>query len=187
MASYKIGQYIFKKIDRLLWTIEKSSQWSIPYTKEELTLKANGKISTTTKIRTLLTQKKNLGENGQEPPSLIRPLPWILFLPFLLALSIFRKSSNICAIILGFESRMTAESIITYIQSIRRQLRHIRYSALSSVAQQSGNAGNPLLQKLSSMLRKVYDTLISAICVPGMACEESFIKVEKVNNFTSLL
>lgn len=109
----------------------------------------------------------------REPPTLIKPFPWILFLPFLLPLSIIRKSSSFCAIVSN-GGRINHKIHLKHLEAIRYL-----------VIPQNGNTENPILQKLSPMLRKVYDiTLIPQMFVPGVkfrpSCEESFIMSKRL-------
>ena len=84
-AQLSLGQMMIKFIDRFLWIIEKSAQWSLPIQSED--------------------EKKKKG-NGTtiavNEPEIIRPLPWVLFLPTLIILRLVRVTLNIGATVLGY-------------------------------------------------------------------------------------
>lgn len=83
VASTAIGQYAIRKLDNILWTVEKSAKWSLPqYTR----------LSSPAK-------EKEEQEKIQEPP-LTRPLPWIFFIPMLVALRMIRTGLSLVALVL---------------------------------------------------------------------------------------
>lgn len=97
------GQVLIKFIDRGLNVVEKTAQWSLPYS--EIVAEENGKAF---KIM-----------------ELVRPLPWIFFLPSLVILRSFRLMWNIGAWILGYPPIQPSD-IVKCLQKTRRRLRVIR-------------------------------------------------------------
>lgn len=86
-ASTAIGQYAIRKMDNVLWTVEKTAKWSLPqYTRHH---HGTGTSS----------EGKESQEKIHEPP-LTRPLPWIFFIPMLIALRVIRTGVSVGALML---------------------------------------------------------------------------------------
>jgi len=111
-AQMTIGQAVLKVVDKMLWIVEKSVQWSLPT--PEVTAEENG---------------KSFGKI-----ELVRPLPWILFLPTLLVLRIVRISINVTARVLGYPTVEPAD-MIRVIQRGRRRIRAVKSSGMKSMRQ----------------------------------------------------
>lgn len=97
---------MYHRIDACLAVVEKTAKWSLPQSpppSEEDTSKMN--IS---------------------PPPLIRPLPWILFLPALIALRLVRVSLSFIALLIGKQPVYPA-TMVSFLQSRRRKLRALKY------------------------------------------------------------
>ncbi|XP_058797946.1 uncharacterized protein LOC131668102 isoform X5 [Phymastichus coffea] len=116
-AQMSVGQAILRMVDKIMWVIEKSMQWSLP-APENVTVG-------------LFTE-----ENGKSfgKPELVRPLPWIVFLPTILMLRVFRASINAVVVILGYPT-VEPSDMIRVVQRGRRRLRTIKTSALKSIRQ----------------------------------------------------
>lgn len=80
IVQVPLGQTFFRLVDRSLWIIEKTAQWSLP--SHEIPSDENGK--------------------SFKQMELVRPLSWIFFLPALVVLRLIRISWNIAASIVGF-------------------------------------------------------------------------------------
>lgn len=104
-----VGQTLFKLLDSFLWVIEKSAQWSLP--SHEIAAEENGKVFG--KIE------------------LVRPLPWVLFLPGLVILRIIRVSLNVGAFVLGYP-RIQPSGMVKFVQKGRRRLRAFNLKAVKS-------------------------------------------------------
>lgn len=65
------------------------------------------------------------GAFGQPAP-LVRPLPWLLFLPLLFFLRITRFSLNIASMLMGMES-VKASTMVRFIQVRRRRIRALKF------------------------------------------------------------
>lgn len=104
-VTTRVGQFVYRRVDGLLSTIEKTARWSLPQPPpcEEDTSKMN--IS---------------------PPPLIRPLPWLLFLPALIILRMVRHHLSFLALILG-KPPICPETIVAFLQNKRRKLRALKY------------------------------------------------------------
>ncbi|XP_051174712.1 uncharacterized protein LOC127290278 isoform X3 [Leptopilina boulardi] len=109
-AKIPLGQTTLKLIDRVLWVVEKSVQWSLPV--QEASSDENG---------------KTFGE-----VELVRPLPWILFLPGLILLRAVRIALNVGAFVCGYPL-IQPSGIVKYVQKRRRQLRTIKNNGLKSM------------------------------------------------------
>ncbi|XP_033207579.1 uncharacterized protein LOC117167076 isoform X3 [Belonocnema kinseyi] len=110
LARISLGQTVLKLIDRILWVVEKSAQWSLPI--QETAADENG---------------KSFGEIR-----LVRPLPWILFFPALIMLRILKVGVNIGAFLIGYPPIQPSE-VVKFVQKRRRQLRTIKNNGLKSM------------------------------------------------------
>ncbi|XP_053594638.1 uncharacterized protein LOC103568278 isoform X3 [Microplitis demolitor] len=119
ISHFTVGQVLIKFIDRGLNVVEKTAQWSLPYS--EIVAEENGKAF---KIM-----------------ELVRPLPWIFFLPSLVILRSFRLMWNIGAWILGYPPIQPSD-IVKCLQKSRRRLRVIRLN------------GSKRMRKTNSTLRE---------------------------------
>ncbi|EAT41475.1 AAEL006890-PA [Aedes aegypti] len=102
----RVGNYVYHRFDTCLSVVEKTAKWSLPQSpppSEEDTSKVN--IS---------------------PPPLIRPLPWIMFLPALIALRLIRASLSLVALMIG-KQPVYPENMVAFLQSRRRKLRALKY------------------------------------------------------------
>ncbi|XP_043288191.1 uncharacterized protein Jabba isoform X3 [Venturia canescens] len=126
-AQLSVGQAIFRLVDRFLWVMEKSFQWSLP--SHELIAEENGK--TFGKLE------------------LVRPLPWIFFLVVLINLRIFRMGLNIGSLILGYP-RIEPAEMVRFLQKIRRRLRAIKSNGLKNIRLQTSCSKPSTLEEQST-------------------------------------
>ncbi|XP_044582628.1 uncharacterized protein LOC123263733 isoform X4 [Cotesia glomerata] len=103
ISHLTIGQLLIRFIDRSLNIVEKTAQWSLPYS--EVIAEEDGKSFKTIEL--------------------VRPLPWIFFLPSLVVLRSFRLTWNIGAWIFGYPQIQPVD-IVKSLQKTRRRLRVIR-------------------------------------------------------------
>lgn len=66
-----------------------------------------------------------VGRKGKAPASLVRPLPWIVFLPTLIVLRYIRIVLSLAAICLGFDE-IEATTMVAYFHDGRRYIHKIR-------------------------------------------------------------
>ncbi|PBC27914.1 hypothetical protein APICC_10094 [Apis cerana cerana] len=109
VSQTSIGQALFKFIDSFLWVVEKSTQWSLPA--HEIAAEENGKVF------------------GRI--ELVRPLPWLFFLPGLVILRIIRCGLNLGAFILGYP-QIRPSGMVKFVQKTRRRLRAINVKAIKA-------------------------------------------------------
>ncbi|XP_020720068.2 paternally-expressed gene 3 protein isoform X2 [Bombus terrestris] len=105
-----VGQTLFKLLDSFLWVIEKSAQWSLPA--QEIEAEDDGKVFGKLKL--------------------IRPLPWILFLPGLVILRIIRCAINVGAYIFGYP-QIKPSGMVKSMQRSRRRLRALNLKIAKSM------------------------------------------------------
>nr|XP_012140263.1 PREDICTED: uncharacterized protein LOC100874610 isoform X2 [Megachile rotundata] len=142
-SQTSVGQTLFKLLDSFLWVVEKSAQWSLP--SHEIAAEENGKVFG--KIE------------------LVRPLPWVLFLPGLVILRIIRVSLNVGAFVLGYP-RMQPSGMVKFVQKGRRRLRAFNLKAVKSVRRcnklatpdeksTTESVGSPTLSKIKRKFSQV--------------------------------
>lgn len=142
-SQTSVGQTLFKLLDSFLWVVEKSAQWSLP--SHEIAAEENGKVFG--KIE------------------LVRPLPWILFLPGLVILRIIRVGLNVGAFVLGYP-RIQPSGMVKFVQKGRRRLRALNLKAVKSARRCSKLAtpdeksttesvGSPTLTKIKRKFSQV--------------------------------
>lgn len=99
VACTAIGQYGIKKLDNILRTVEQTAKWSLPqYTRVNNASPAKEKDSI---------------EKIQGPP-LTRPLPWIFFIPMLIALRVVRTGLSVGALLLR-KDPVTPTAMVSYL------------------------------------------------------------------------
>ncbi|XP_015118514.1 uncharacterized protein LOC107042131 isoform X3 [Diachasma alloeum] len=121
LAQMSLGQVLLRALDRGFWIIEKSAQWSLPY--HESVTEENGKFL--------------------QSMELVRPLPWVLFLPGLIVLRLCRFGWNLGAVIFGYPT-IEPSDIVKYIQKIRRRLRTIKTNGIKTLRQKRVANHRPL-------------------------------------------
>lgn len=157
IAEYSIGQFVLRKIDDVLWIVEKIAQWSVPITAIEKS-KENS---------------PSTNDTNEKPPqnTLVRPLPWILFFPALIALRIFRGVVNILAMLLGMET-ITSVAFVKFISEKRGKLNTIRSTGII----------NALIKKngTDSLIRRLYSNILSALCFQRVCMESNTNNTQNV-------
>ncbi|XP_046753410.1 clumping factor B-like isoform X2 [Diprion similis] len=145
-AQISVGQGILRVTDRLLWVVEKSAQWSLPI--QEVSSEENGKAF--------------------GPIELVRPLPWIFFLPSLIMLRVFRLSVNVGAIVLGYP-KLQATGMVKIIQKGRRRLRAIKISGMRNMKSRRGSTKKE--EELSEAKRSLVSSMLSTLS--ALSCLEA--------------
>uniref|UniRef100_A0A182JQQ0 Uncharacterized protein n=1 Tax=Anopheles christyi TaxID=43041 RepID=A0A182JQQ0_9DIPT len=119
VATTSIGQFVYKRIDNLLWTMEKTARWSLPQPSPV-------GVSTKTSAAAAATdESEDFGSNISGPP-LIRPLPWLLFLPALIVLRMVRSALSLGARFIG-RGPVLPSNMVAFLQNKRRKLRALKY------------------------------------------------------------
>ncbi|XP_055620517.1 uncharacterized protein LOC129764908 [Toxorhynchites rutilus septentrionalis] len=103
--STRAGQFVYRRVDNLLSKMEKTARWSVPQT--PAIDDGSGKLSISA-------------------PPLVRPLPWILFLPALIALRLVRVALSLLALMVGRQP-VYPSTVVTFLQTRRRKLRALKY------------------------------------------------------------
>ncbi|XP_071555966.1 uncharacterized protein [Temnothorax nylanderi] len=99
VVQSRLGQTVLKLMDNFLWVVEKCAEWSLP--------------------RQEVRGDENRKDSGK--PELVRPLPWLLFLPSLVLLRVIRATLNIGGYILGYP-KITPSGMVKFVQICRRYL-----------------------------------------------------------------
>lgn len=128
VSAMNVGQFLLKQSDKILWIAEKTAKWSCPS-------EPFGKRNSSFPISLLFLQLRNSALHSDstrpqgKPAGLIRPLPWLLFLPALILIRIVRSTVSFLSQMLGSESIEPAE-LVAYLQMGRRKLRALKYQGL---------------------------------------------------------
>ncbi|XP_052893521.1 uncharacterized protein LOC128301201 [Anopheles moucheti] len=150
-ATTSVGQFIYKRVDNLLWTIEKTARWSLP---QPSPAAVSSKASAA-------EESEDIGGNISGPP-LIRPLPWLLFLPALIALRMVRSALSMGARFVG-RGPVLPSSVVGFLQNKRRKLRALKYRGqrlqrIAKVEQEADPKQVTWLQRIILPLRMVICT-----------------------------
>lgn len=97
-----VGTVVYRRLNAGLGIIEKTARWSLP---------------------------RRDSTKSFSPPPLVRPMPWILFLPALLALRLLRCALSVIALLFG-NPPVEPIAIVCFLQTKRRKLRAIRTRGL---------------------------------------------------------
>ncbi|XP_044582631.1 uncharacterized protein LOC123263733 isoform X7 [Cotesia glomerata] len=145
ISHLTIGQLLIRFIDRSLNIVEKTAQWSLPYS--EVIAEEDGKSFKTIEL--------------------VRPLPWIFFLPSLVVLRSFRLTWNIGAWIFGYPQIQPVD-IVKSLQKTRRRLRVIRLNGGKRMRKIKPNLRDRSLrinEAKRSLLKSIQITLSSLSCL----------------------
>ncbi|XP_046472706.1 clumping factor B-like isoform X1 [Neodiprion pinetum] len=145
-AQISVGQGILRVTDRLLWIVEKSAQWSLPV--QEINSEENGKTFGTIEL--------------------VRPLPWIFFLPSLIMLRVVRLSVNVGAAVLGYP-KLQATGMVKIIQKGRRRLRAIKLSGMRNMRSRRVSAKKE--EELNEAKRSLVSSMLSTLS--ALSCLEA--------------
>lgn len=105
---------MLKFVDNFLWIIEKCAEWSLPRQIGEGTIYDSKVVLTTKSSFSRGPSLIDISDDNQKDsgkPELVRPLPWLLFLPTLLFLRVIRMIMNAGLCILGYP-KLTASGMV---------------------------------------------------------------------------
>lgn len=150
IAATDFGQYGIKKIDKLLWIVENTAKWSVP-------------------------QNYAVSESDKPlpPPPLLRPLPWMLFIPALIQMRIMRAVLSFVLLMLGRDA-ITPSTVVHFIQIRRRKLRAIKYQGIKLIRTRH----NEQKQK-QSFLSRLFNFPARALCSRGYVVDAKPIIFKK--------
>lgn len=105
------------------------------------------------------------GKRAKPVASLVRPLPWILFLPTLVALRYARVLFSLISICCGCDE-IEPSTMVSYLHQTRRTLRHIAHDAKQQQAIDKQNQAtsidyNKRLSGIVSFLSELIGTILS--------------------------
>ncbi|XP_058831438.1 uncharacterized protein LOC131690015 [Topomyia yanbarensis] len=138
-VTTRLGQFVYRRVDGLLSTAEKTARWSLPQQIAPSAEDDPGKISA---------------------PPLIRPLPWILFLPALIGLRLARIALSFLALMVG-KPPVSPATVVCFLQNKRRKLRALKYRGqrLNRISRAesscSGESRSTWLNRVTLPLRSV--------------------------------
>lgn len=141
----RIGNFVYQGLDSILSTVEKTAKWSLP-------------------------PKQSTGKTTISAPPLVRPLPWVLFLPALLALRLLRYFLSIVALLMGHQP-VYPVTMVSYLQNKRRKLRAFKYRGLrlQRIRQAEMESKKEDEQRLSnSWFRRITSPLRYIVCLRAM-------------------
>uniref|UniRef100_A0A182P9V7 Uncharacterized protein n=1 Tax=Anopheles epiroticus TaxID=199890 RepID=A0A182P9V7_9DIPT len=152
-ATTSVGQFVYKRFDNLLWTMEKTARWSLPQPAPV------GVYSS--KTSAAADDSEDIGSNISSPP-LIRPLPWLLFLPALIVLRMVRSALSLGARFIG-RGPVLPSSMVSFLQNKRRKLRALKYRGqrlqrIAKIEQDADPKQATWLQRIILPLRMVICT-----------------------------
>lgn len=149
-VTTRIGVFVYRRIDSVLSTVEKTAKWSLPQPVPE----GGG---------------DEAGADGSKisAPPLIRPLPWLLFLPALVIMRMVRVGLSLLALLVG-RPPVTPASMVHFVQIKRRKLRALKYRGqnLSRISQAEAKAEEELQ---TTWLSRIIMPLRTIVCRPGRA------------------
>lgn len=153
-CQFTIGQFFVRMLDRSIGVVEKTAQWSLP--RHEIISDENGKS-----FRSV---------------ELVRPLPWILFLPGLVILRGIRFTWNIGGFIIGYPEIHPGD-IVTTLQTVRRRLRTIRMNGVKRMRKirpaNNREQSLGLNDAKQSLLRSIQLTLSTLSCFDASKMKSS--------------
>ncbi|XP_052860174.1 zinc finger protein rotund [Anopheles cruzii] len=120
VATTRVGQFAYKRVDNLLWTVEKTARWSLPQSfPAEVGLAA-------TRASAPGGDDEDLKASNISGPPLVRPLPWLLFLPALILLRMIRTTLSVATLAIG-RGPVLPSAMVGFLQNKRRKLRALKY------------------------------------------------------------
>ncbi|XP_011256743.2 transcription initiation factor TFIID subunit 11 isoform X1 [Camponotus floridanus] len=139
MVQSSLGQTILKLMNNFLWTVEKCAEWS------------------------LSDQEIDLDEDENKKKSgLVRPLPWILFLPSLIILRILRMTVNAGALLIGY-SQVTPSGLVKFLQISRKRLNDVKKSGMKE--KQNKDERSSMNEARKALIKSIRLTLSSLSCL----------------------
>lgn len=160
-ATSSIGQFVYKRIDNLLWTVEKTARWSLP--QQPAMVSEKKATSDTAAVGT--EESEDVGTNISGPP-LVRPLPWLLFLPALIVLRLIRTVLSMGARFIGRGPVLPA-TMVGFLQNKRRKLRALKYRGqrLQRISRnEMASDGEPPQGAAATWLQRIILPLKMVIC-----------------------
>ncbi|KAL6255398.1 hypothetical protein P5V15_013733 [Pogonomyrmex californicus] len=141
VVQSRLGQALLKFADNFLWIVEKCTEWSLP-------------------------RQENVGDENQKAlgkPELVRPLPWLLFLPSLVMLRLIRLTLNIGAFVFGY-SNITPSEMIKFVQLSRRYLNTVKNEGMKE-RYESKDKISSINEAKKALIRSIRLTLSSLSCL----------------------
>ncbi|XP_065086231.1 heat shock protein DDB_G0288861 [Ochlerotatus camptorhynchus] len=141
----RIGNYVYHRFDACLAIVEKTAKWSLPQPPPS---------------------EEDTGKTTISAPPLVRPLPWIFFLPALIALRLLRYSLSFVALLIG-KQPVCPITMVSFLQNRRRKLRALKYRGLKLQRMQRAEKESKLEaeeQLANTWLRRITLPLRYIIC-----------------------
>ncbi|KAL9701577.1 hypothetical protein quinque_005018 [Culex quinquefasciatus] len=146
-ATTRLGGFVYRRIDSVLSTVEKTAKWSLP--------------------QPVLDGGDEASSDGSKisAPPLIRPLPWMLFLPALVVMRMVRVGLSLLALMVG-RPPVTPASVVHFVQNKRRKLRALKYRGqkLGRISRAEAKAEDELQ---TTWLSRIIMPLRTIVCRPG--------------------
>lgn len=146
-ATTRLGGFVYRRIDSALSTVEKTAKWSLP--------------------QPVLDGGDEASSDGSKisAPPLIRPLPWMLFLPALVVMRMVRVGLSLLALMVG-RPPVTPASVVHFVQNKRRKLRALKYRGqkLGRISRAEAKAEDELQ---TTWLSRIIMPLRTIVCRPG--------------------
>lgn len=146
-ATTRLGGFVYRRIDSVLSTVEKTAKWSLP--------------------QPVPTEGDEANSDGSKisAPPLIRPLPWMLFLPALVVMRMVRVGLSLLALMVG-RPPVTPASVVHFVQNKRRKLRALKYRGqkLGRISRAEAKADDELQ---TTWLSRIIMPLRTIVCRPG--------------------
>lgn len=147
VMTTRLGNYVHRRIDAGLSIVEKTAKWSLP--------------------QTLLSEDDSNKINISAPP-LIRPLPWILFLPALITLRLLRAFLSFVALLIG-KPPVHPNTLVSFLQSRRRKLRSLRHvGQMLQRAKQAERQAEENAEAQHSWLKKITLPIRHIVCLKAV-------------------
>uniref|UniRef100_A0A1Q3EVR7 Proteinral transcription factor iif subunit 1 n=2 Tax=Culex tarsalis TaxID=7177 RepID=A0A1Q3EVR7_CULTA len=147
-ATTRLGAFVYRRIDSVLSTVEKTAKWSLPQPQ----VPDGG-------------DEANADGSKISAPPLIRPLPWMLFLPALVVMRMVRVGLSLLALLVG-RPPVTPASVVHFVQNKRRKLRALKYRGqkLGRISRAEAKAEDELQ---TTWLNRIIMPLRTIVCRPG--------------------
>lgn len=130
----------------------------------------------------LFSEPETNGTFGQSGP-LIRPLPWVLFLPLLILLRIVRACVNAAAMLVGGEG-IKPTTIVRWAQTRRRRVRAIKFRGLRRMLHRPPRH-NMADDTTSTWRNRLFDTIKQAVCI-GYKHNDTSVEMVHTENTTEV-
>ncbi|XP_055608298.1 uncharacterized protein LOC129755708 [Uranotaenia lowii] len=114
-VTTRIGQFVYRRVESALSIVEKTARWSLPQPAPSSESSKGPDDST-----------EDPGKMNISAPPLIRPLPWLLFIPALIYMRLIRSALSLMALMMGWRP-ILPEHVVSWLQNKRRKLRALKY------------------------------------------------------------